>query len=554
MIQQRWSIISKRRPSSIEEVREILLDNRRADGSFLDGALGDLEAYLVIKGMDEGARTMAEQLARRRRIVLVGDYDCDGITSAAQMAHFLTDIGYGDFSVVIPNRSEGYGIPKRAVTDNPDAGLLVAMDCGTFDAEAVALARERGTDCVVIDHHEVSDKEPAPATVLINPKQPGCPSVFKDFCSSGLTLLFLTRLRKALAGVFPPPRLGGKFLGLAAIGTVADMVPLVGGNRILVRYGLQSMNDGNDACLERIAAVGGLSRKRLTAGHLGYYIGPRINAAGRMADPAIAFNFLFERDSREAWRLGQELNRLNGQRQKEEERILEGVRACYTTQNASDRTFVTGEAGWSAGVIGIVASRIQQEIHYGPVVVFSLDPENGLARGSARSIPGFDIHLALRRCDDLLLRWGGHKMAAGMTVALEKLDAFAHRFETVARECSAEIFVPNGRVDSELDLRLVCPELLDLLGEMEPYGLGNPTPTFVARNAVVTVAKVFGRERNHLRLILDDRAEGIFWRGDARYHAETWARTEKLDVVFTVEWDAYSRKPVLNVKGIGREL
>ena len=207
------------------------------DGSFLSADLKDLETCLVMKGIDEGARLMADRLIHGRQIVLVGDYDCDGITSVAQMAHFLTDIGYGNFDVVIPGRSEGYGIPARALTGHPDADLLVAMDCGTFDAEPLTMARHRGTDSIVIDHHEISDRDPAPATVLINPRQPGCPSVFKDFCSSGLTLLFLTRLRKAIAGTFPQPRLGGKYLAMAAIGTVADMVPLVGGNRILVREG-----------------------------------------------------------------------------------------------------------------------------------------------------------------------------------------------------------------------------------------------------------------------------------------------------------------------------
>lgn len=544
-------MVSGRCPTSVQEVREILLENRRADSSFFNAGLRDLEGYLPMKGIDEGARLMADRLIQGRRIVLVGDYDCDGITSVAQMAHFLADIGYRNFDVVIPNRSEGYGIPGRVLTDHPNAGLLVAMDCGTFDVEPLVMGRRCGMDSVVIDHHEISDREPAPATVLINPRQPGCLSVFKDFCSAGLTLLFLTRLRKAIAGIFPQPKLGGKYLAMAAIGTVADMVPLVGGNRILVRYGLQSINDGKENCLKQLAEVGGFSRGRLTAGHLGYYIGPRINAAGRMADPAIAFDFLVGRKREEVSRLGMELNRLNGRRQKEEERILDDVRKRYTPENAACRTLVMGDASWPAGVVGIVASRIQQEIHYGPVIVFSLDPENNAARGSARSVPGFDIHLALKHCDDLLVRWGGHKAAAGLTVALGKLDALAHRFEMLARECPAEVFLPNGRVDSELSLDLVSSELLDLVAEMEPCGLGNPAPTFAARRVVVTVGKAFGKDGNHLRLVLNDRVSGVYWRGGQRYCSKNWGKTETLDVVFTVEWDDYSARPVLNVKGLG---
>lgn len=554
MVQPRWSIISEKRPSCVDEVKEILLENRRADGAFLNGNLRDLEACLCIKGIDEGARIVADRLVRGQRIVLVGDYDCDGVTSVAQVAHFLRDIGYANFSVVIPNRAEGYGIPRRALLDHPDAGLLVAMDCGTFDAEPLAMARGRGMDCVVIDHHEVSGREPARATVLINPKQPGCPSTFKDFCASGLTLLFLTRLRKAVSRAFPQPKLGGKYLALAALGTVADMVPLVGGNRVLVRSGLKSINEGNDTFLKQIAALGGSSRVRLTAGHLGYHIGPRINAAGRMADPTIAFNFLFEREIGEVRKSRRELDRLNDWRQKEEERILKDARERYTLESAARRTFVAGDAAWPPGVVGIVASRIQQEIHYGPVIVFSLDFKAGFARGSARSIPGFDIHHALKRCEDLLARWGGHKMAAGLTVSLERMEEFTDRFETVAREYPPEIFVPGGRIDCELIPDLVGSELLGLLAEMEPYGLGNPTPTFVLRNASITRSRAFGREGKHLRLVLNDRLQGVFWKGTAKLRPEDREKSEALDVVFTTEWDAYSGRPLLNVKGTGHLL
>ena len=244
MIRCKWELIGKSKPASADKVVEILLENRGVEASFLTGSLKDLEPYLAMAGMAEGASLMARHLAAGERVVLVGDYDCDGVTSVAQMAHFLRDIGYANYAVVIPRRAEGYGVPERAVTQHPDAGLLVAMDCGTHDVRAVSAARKQGSDVIVIDHHEVSDHEVAPATVLVNPKQPASHSGFKDFSAAGLTLLFLARLRRAVGERFAVPRLGGKYLSLATIGTVADLMPLVDANRILTQSGLGCMNSG----------------------------------------------------------------------------------------------------------------------------------------------------------------------------------------------------------------------------------------------------------------------------------------------------------------------
>ncbi len=235
MIQPKWHILAETTPTSVEDVLDVLLKNRGVEAPFLCYTLKDLEAHLGMCGLDEGARLMSSHLMKGHELILVGDYDCDGITSVAQMSLFLKEIGHKSFNVVIPERTEGYGIPYRAVTDHPNARLLVAMDCGTLDTKSVGAARDSGMDCIVIDHHEVPDKGVAPASVLINPKQPACSSSFKEFCSSGLTLLFLSRLRKALQqeGTFKTPSLGGKYLALATIGTIADIVPLLEGNRML---------------------------------------------------------------------------------------------------------------------------------------------------------------------------------------------------------------------------------------------------------------------------------------------------------------------------------
>jgi single-stranded-DNA-specific exonuclease len=560
MLKPQWAIVAQTRPASISEVLTLLLNNRCVDASFLNGTLKDLECHLVIRGMAEGAQLMAEHLARNHKVVLVGDYDCDGITSVAQMALFLRDIGYDNFVVVIPCRPEGYGVPERAISDHPDAGLFVAMDCGTADVGPIALARARGADCIVIDHHELPHGTAgavAPANVLINPKQPGCPSPFKEFCSSGLTLLFLSELRRAVRkrlGEHCAPALGAKYLTLAAVGTVADVVPLVAGNRILTRAGLAQLNQGNALPLHQIAVAAGLSGKHLSAGHIGFTIAPRINAAGRIADPLLAYEMLVAEDPQTARELAQELNLLNSRRQQQEQSIMEVVRSRCSAGLAGKRTLVMGDPQWSGGLVGIVASRVQQELLYGPTILLAIDEARGIARGSARSVSGFDIHEALSRCSDLLLRWGGHKMAAGVTVALDQLKAFAERFEEVARGHPAETFVPSGKVDLELDLELVTPELLATLRQLEPHGSGNPTPVFAARQVKVTILKPFGKERNHLRLLLNSTVPAIFWKGVQHQRMMQWSDGERLDLIFQVEWDHFSARVVANIKDLGRFL
>ncbi len=373
---------------------------------------------------------------------------------------------------------------------------------------------------------------------------------FKEFCASGLTLLFLTRLRKALGSEFPAPKLGGKYLTLAAIGTVTDLVPLVEANRTLAQNGLDRMNRRTYLPITKLAESAGLAGKTLTAGHIAFYLGPRINAAGRMADALLALDFLLAEEEQDASALADQLNRLNARRQHQEEQILKKIRERYTEAHGQRRTLIMGDSQWPHGVVGIIASRIQQEFHYGPTIIFSIDDETGLARGSARSIPGFDIHAALACCQDHLLKWGGHKMAAGMTLAREHMEGFSRHFEAVAATHPPEVFIPRRKVDMELDLELISPRLFSVLKKLEPHGLGNPLPTFAARNVRVAVQRAFGREKNHLRLILNNRIEGIFWRGE-QCMPKGWQGGDQMDLVFQLDWDDYRGRPVLNMKDMG---
>lgn len=552
MLRRTWKILDSSRPSSIDDVTDILLRNRGVGPSFLDGSLKDLESCLGMRGMRQGAQLMSDHLAAGSKVILVGDYDGDGVTALAQMDHFLRDIGFTNYVAIVPRRSEGYGIPERAVGEHPDAGLLVSMDCGTTEVRIVAEAKKRGMDCIVIDHHEVPENGVAPADVLINPKHPQCPSTFKEYCAAGLTLLFLAALRRCLPPNFPAMSLGGKYLALAAIGTVTDMVPLVKGNRILVRQGLCSINSRAILPIQQLINATGLGQKTVTAGHIAYYLGPRINAAGRVADAREAFELLTCDNPDEAARLADRLNRFNALRQREEDMILRAVRSMYDAQGAEKRTVVMGDPAWSQGVVGIVASKVVQEIHYGPTVVLSIDEAEGVARGSARSIPGYDLHDALRRCGDLLMKWGGHRMAGGLSVSLDRLESFAARFEEIAGEHPPQVFLPQAGADMELPMDLVDGDLWESVKRLEPFGIGNPTPTFAIRRTRVSVSRVFGRNGNHLSLAFGGRRDAIFWRGRDHLNGGGWSDGDVVDVVVQLDWDTARRKPLLIVKDVGR--
>jgi single-stranded-DNA-specific exonuclease len=575
-LRRRWKILNERSPATVSDVIDIVLQNRNIDPLAFTSELKDLFEHLCIRGMTEGAQLLASHMENRSKVVVVADYDCDGITSAAQFALFFQDIGYHDFTVVIPSRAEGYGIPERVISENPDAKVFVALDCGTLDLKPVRMARSMGADCIVIDHHEVpvdnhtpflrggrgdfSEHALAPASVLINPKHPECCSPFKELCASGLTFLFLASLRRALRSAqtsLSLPSLGGKYLALAATGTVADLVPLVSANRILARSGLRNLNANSCAPLSYLASTAGLAGKTLTAGHIGFYLGPRINAAGRISEGQIAYDFLSSNEPSRLARLARELEGLNAQRRAQEEKIIKEIRARLSGSPPNRRTLVMGSSRWQPGVVGIAASKVQQDLYYAPVVILSIDEATGIARGSARSIPGFDIHRALSMCSELFIKWGGHKAAAGLTIVSDRIEEFADRFEEVALQHQEEIFVPNGKIDLELPLAFVGPKLVEALEKLEPYGMGNPAPVFALRGARFNSARVFGKEQNHLKLAFESGLDGIWWRGAQSFLEDKKSLSPSdcgqiVDMVFHVGWNAFHKKTMLEIVDMGR--
>ena len=552
-----WEIASERVPTSVAEVLDILLENRGLERSALECRLEDLQPHAErIRNLDAAADLLARAVRDGRRVVVVGDYDCDGLTSTAQLALFLRGVGVRDFVAATPaSRAEGYGLPLGIVRAHREADLFVTLDCGTHDHEAVRAAREQGAQVVVIDHHAIPDPSSiAPATVLVNPWHPECPSTFKEFATAGLTLLFLSRLRRVLpqnAGDAARPAIQGDFLALAAVGTVADVMPLVGPNRVLVRHGLDLLSRGRPAPLQALREVAGLAGRALDAGHIGFQIAPRLNAAARMEDAGLALALLLAEDRAEILRLARELDALNRRRQQQVEELFTAMRLGLAEMEER-RTVVLADPVYPMGVNGILAQRVAREVHR-PAIVLQAFPDEGIATGSARSIPGFDLFGALRECAELLERWGGHAMAAGLTLRLENLEAFRRRLEAVAQGRDASVFVPRERADLELPASLVTKRLLDALRELGPHGLGNPAPRFALRGCEIVSLRAFGREPApaHLEIGLDNGLDAVLWSGAARFEHEIG---EAIDLACGLDWNEYRGRPQAVVRDAGTNL
>jgi single-stranded-DNA-specific exonuclease len=575
----RWVLQTATKPRSVAETIELLLTNRGLDPGALVCRLDDLETHAhAIRNMGEAAELVARAIRAHQSIVLAGDYDCDGLTSLAQIALFLRAIGHDDFVAVTPaSRADGYGMPIEAVRANPGAALFIALDCGTFDVEAVTLARAQGADVVVIDHHEIEGLAGlAPASVLVNPRHPECTAPFKEFATSGLVLLFLARLREALglrpangsesAAALQRPtngkastaaapaqsmKLNGDYLALAAVGTIADMMPLRSANRTIVRHGLDALNRGAHPALQALRAVANLVGRPLNAGHIGFQIGPRLNAAARVADARIALDLLLTQDGREINRLANELDGLNRQRQQQVEEIMTRL-ADELAAMPERRTLVFADPDYPLGVNGILAQRAMREAHR-PAIFLQTFPDAGVATGSARSIPGFNLYSALHECADLLERWGGHAMAAGLTLRLANLATFRDRLEAIGQRSAPEIFTPTERVDVEIDASLVTRELLDALRSLEPHGMGNPSPKFGLRDQRIVACRRFGSgaHRDHLELTLPAKLRAVYW-GGAKSFSPTLGAT--VDLVCSLSWDDYRGATQLDVKDAGAGL
>lgn len=522
MIRPRWTVIDSppervhalaRAASCSVLVARLLLqrgvEEPEAAGRFLEPRLADLEDPLRMAGMARAVERILAADAAGERITIWGDYDVDGVTSASLLWTFLAQVGV-TADVFVPDRfRDGYGLNADRLDELADGGtrLVVAVDCGITSVREVARAAARGVDVVIIDHHHPPAELPA-AAAIVNPLQPGCAYSYKKMAAVGLTFHLAVALRSALraAGRFagrPEPDLRD-LLDLAAIGTVADVVPLTGTNRVLTWHGLRRVPQSPHPGVRALCRVSGLEGKEVGAGQVGFQLGPRINAAGRLSSAAKGVEMLTSTSFEAAYTIAEQVDRENRERQAIEARILDEATAQVTAQGdpSARRALVLASPSWHAGVVGIVASKIVERFHR-PTFVIAVD--GAVGKGSGRSIEGFHLVEGLDRCADELVGYGGHAHAAGVTVAADRIERFAARLEDIAREQLSEAHLtPTLRLDAELPLQAVTFDLVADLSRLAPFGPGNPRPTFLARGVRVRATREVGV--GHLKMIVEHGA------------------------------------------------
>lgn len=558
MIPARWTLTDRPDPAStsslaselrIPEALAALLVQRgygepSSAKAFLRPELERLSDPLEWADMRVALATLVAAVRGGKPILIHGDYDVDGQCGAALLTRVLRAAGANVHAFVPHRLRDGYdfGAAGLAEAERVNAGLIVTCDCGITAVEAVRAARAAGRDVIVTDHHLPGDQLP-PANAVLDPRRPDCPSSDKDLCGTGVAFKLTQALCRELG---LSPNLPLHCLDYVALATVADVVPLTGENRILVRHGLKILAQSRWVGLRALVETAGLGGRPLRAGHVGFILGPRLNAAGRIGDAKDGLKLLLSDDPEEAGRLARELETLNARRQAtDQEILLDAVERADATLAEGDHALVLAADGWHPGVIGIVASRLVER--YGrPTWLIAWDGDEG--RGSGRSVAGFDLHGALHRVGHLLEKYGGHTMAAGLTIRRERFEEFRVAFLEIARELlRPEDLVPAQRVDLVLPLGLVSEDLERLMRHLEPCGPGNPAPVFGVRGVRARDARRVGE--HHLRMTLDDGsgilpAIGFRW---ADVVPDAWLASP-LDVAFRLERDEWRGRATLQAR------
>ncbi len=490
--------------------------------SFLRPSLKDLHDPFLLKDMDKAVERTVAAIDRGEKIAVYGDYDVDGTTSTALLRLFFSEIGV-EARCYIPDRiAEGYGLNAGAVRKLAAEGvkLIITVDCGSSDHDEIALAGSLGIDVIVSDHHELPEVPP-PAFAVLNPKQKECPFPFKGLAGVGVAFNFLMALRSRLrdTGRFSSKEPNLKqYLDLVCIGTVADMVPLVGENRILVRHGITELEKTKRPGLAALKEVAGIRPGRLDADCIAFQIAPRINAAGRVGQAMSALKLLVSEDAAESKHLAALLNRENTSRQKlEGEIFIEALDMIgMIGESAAGKGIVLHSEGWHPGVIGIVASRLVERFSK-PVVMIALDGEVG--KGSARGVRSFNILEGLKSCAGLLERFGGHKAAAGLTISRESIESFKTGFlKYLDESVTEEDLTPEILLDSVVSLEEVDKRLLDEIDSLGPFGVSNREPLLCLSGAGIVASEVVGKKHLRVKVSQNGCARSGIGFGLARLH------------------------------------
>jgi len=466
---------------------------------FFKPELSHLHDPFLMKDMDKAVERILQARSRGEKVLIYGDYDVDGTTAVGCLYNLLSaiiDPGFLDF--YIPHRyREGYGISLQGVEYAVSQGfsLVISLDCGVKSVDLIGLARDNGVDFIVCDHHLPGEELP-PAVALLNPRQPGCGYPYKDLCGCGVGFKLVMALCSTL-GLDESHYLD--MLDLVATAIAADIVPLTGENRTLAHFGLKKANENPSTALKAIMDVGG-AKGRIMIHHLVFMVAPRVNAAGRMDDARKVVELFVEKDPARARLIAEQLQSDNTDRKEADLSTTEEALALIRSgEHRLSKATVVYKPHWHKGVVGIVASRLIDH-YYRPTIV--LTRSGDLVSGSARSIPGFNIHDGLEQCREYLVGYGGHYFAAGMSLRPEDVDAFASKFdEVVSRMLDEDMFIPEIQIDAEVSLEDCTMKFYEIITRMEPFGPENPQPVLLVRDVTDNGQSRIVKE-NHLRFVV----------------------------------------------------
>ena len=506
---------------------------------FLKPKLSQLYDPFILKDVDKGVNRVIHALKENQKIMIFGDYDVDGITATSLVFLVLNRLG-GDVSYYLPNRLiEGYGLSEEGIVEAEKRGahLLITVDCGVTASKEVDFANSKGIDCIITDHHEPSDILPN-AYAIIDPKQKDKEYPGGELSGVGVAFKFAQALYKKLGQDESELE---EHLDLVALGTSADIVPLVGENRILTRFGMTQIARTTKPGLKSLIFIAGIMGKEIGTGQIVYVLAPRINAVGRLGDAEKAIRLLTTKNHELGARLARELDEDNRKRKLIDETTLEEALKMIE-ENAdlsSDKVIVLSSPSWHQGVIGIVASRLVERFHR-PTILIAIDGDEG--KGSARSIPEFHLHDALRECKEFLLKYGGHKYAAGLSILPENINFLREKLKIISdRKLKDEDLIPKISIDLEVELEWIDNKLVDTLELFSPFGPQNLRPVFITKNL-----EVFGEPyivgNNHLRFKVkkNDRVFDAIGFGLGNWAKPLSMKKIKIDLVYVVgknEWN-----------------
>ena len=513
---------------------------------FFRPMLNELIDPFLMNDMDVAVDRLNDAMGRKERIMVYGDYDVDGCTAVALVYKFLQQF-YSNIEYYIPDRyDEGYGVSKKGIDYAAEHGvkLIIVLDCGIKAIDEIAYAKERGVDFIICDHH-VPDEVMPPAVAILNPKREDSTYPFKHLCGCGVGFKFMQAFAKNNG--IPFSRLI-PLLDFCAVSIAADIVPVTGENRTLAFHGLKQLNQNPSIGLTAIIEIFGLTGRELTMSDIVFKIGPRINASGRMQNGTEAVDLLVEKDFARALAEANHVNEYNDQRRDIDKQMTEEANEIVARLESQQhmQSIVLYDENWKKGVVGIVASRLT-EMYFRPTVVLTII--DGLATGSARSVAGFDIYDAIKSCRDLLLNFGGHTYAVGLSLRQENIPEFRRRFqEYVSNHILPEQTQALLDIEEEVDFKDITKKLLNDLKKFAPHGPCNPKPLFCTRNVYdYGTSKVVGRNQEHIKLELVDSKSSNVMNGIAfgQSAAARYIKSKRsFDIVYTIEENTYKRSEI----------